>query len=196
MCASRNYEVVSGARSDEDGLLRLIAAGDEEAFSVFYAAHREAVLGFFRARVSDRELVFDLTAETFAAVVVGAASYTGESSASGVAWLYGIARNKLRESLRTKQVEDAARRRLQMEPIALDDTDLQRVDELTRGRESALERELRALPEATRQALLARLVEERDYDEIAERLQCSEQVVRQRVHRGLKRLRAGLKGAP
>jgi DNA-directed RNA polymerase specialized sigma24 family protein len=41
--------------------------------------------------------------------------------------------------------------------------------------------------------LVARLVEEEDYDEIAVRLQCSEQVVRQRVHRGLKQLRANLR---
>ena len=49
------------------------------------------------------------------------------------------------------------------------------------------------LPEATRSALIARLLEEQDYGQIAARLQCSEQVVRQRVHRGLKKLRAGLK---
>jgi RNA polymerase sigma-70 factor (ECF subfamily) len=49
------------------------------------------------------------------------------------------------------------------------------------------------LPEATRSALLERLVEEREYGEIAARLSCSEQVVRQRVHRGLKTLRANLR---
>ena len=40
---------------------------------------------------------------------------------------------------------------------------------------------------------LERLVEEREYGEIAARLECSEQVVRQRVHRGLKTLRANLR---
>jgi RNA polymerase sigma-70 factor (ECF subfamily) len=110
-----------------------------------------------------------------------------------VAWLFGIARNKLRESLRRDRVADAARRRLGMEPIALDDEALARVEERAGSGESNLTRALEALPEATRAALLARLVEERDYGEIAERLQCSEQVVRQRVHRGLKQLRANLR---
>jgi RNA polymerase sigma factor (sigma-70 family) len=180
-----------GSLRDEDaGLLRRVAAGDEDAFSVFYREHLDAVVAFFQRRVGDRELAFDLTAETFAAVVVSAGSYNED--APPVAWLFGIARNKLRESLRRNRVADGARRRLGMEPIALDDAALERVEERAGSGESGLQRALAELPETTRAALLARLVEEREYGEIAVRLHCSEQVVRQRVHRGLKQLRANL----
>jgi RNA polymerase sigma factor (sigma-70 family) len=179
------------SRADEGDLLRRIAAGEDDAFSVFYREHLDTIVAFFKRRVGDRELAFDLTAETFAAVVVSAGAYSGDGSP--VAWLFGIARNKLRESLRHDRVADAARRRLGMEPIALDDEALARVYEHAGSGESELARALEALPEATRSALLARLVEEEDYGEIAKRLQCSEQVVRQRVHRGLKRLRANLR---
>jgi RNA polymerase sigma-70 factor (ECF subfamily) len=79
-----------------------------------------------------------------------------------------------------------------MEPVVLDDLDLQRVEDRAAAGASALARELAALPEPTRRALLARVVEERGYGQIAADLGCSEQVVRQRVHRGLTRLRAGL----
>jgi len=168
-----------------------IAAGDEEAFSAFYREHLDAVVAFFRQRVGDGELALDLSAETFAAVVVSAGSYASEAPA--VAWLFGIARNKLRESLRRQRVADAARRRLRMEPLLLDDVNLQRVEERASSGAADLARALEELPEATRAALLARLVEEQEYSEIALRLHCSEQVARQRVHRGLKRLRAGLK---
>jgi RNA polymerase sigma factor (sigma-70 family) len=178
-------------QSDEADLLRRVAAGEDDAFAVFYREHLDAVVAFFQRRVADRELAFDLTAETFAAVVVSAGSYSGD--APPVAWLFGIARNKLRESLRRDRVADAARRRLGMEPIVLDDEALQRVEERAGSGESALTRALEGLPEATREALLARLVEELQYGEIAARLQCSEQVVRQRVHRGLKHLRANLR---
>jgi RNA polymerase sigma factor (sigma-70 family) len=109
-----------------------------------------------------------------------------------VAWLFGIARNKLRESLRRERVADGARRRLGMEPIALDDAALERVEERATAGEIELQRALAELPQDTRAALLERLVEEREYGEIAARLECSEQVVRQRVHRGLKQLRASL----
>ena len=179
------------SRPDDIGLLRRIAAGDDDAFSVFYREHLDAVVAFFQRRVGDRELAFDLTAETFAAVVIGAGSYAGDAPA--VAWLFGIARNKLRQSLRSDRVADEARRRLGMEPIALDDAALQRVEERADSGQSELTRALDDLPDATRAALLARLVEELEYGEIAARLQCSEQVVRQRVHRGLKQLRTHLK---
>lgn len=184
-----------GERADEeDGvLLRRIAGGDEAAFSVFYRRHVDAVLAFFGRRLLDAELSFDLTAETFAAVVVGAGGWQAQAPAVG--WLYGIARNKLRESLRAGRVEQDARRRLGMERLALLDRDIERIEE--RGGavgQALLERELAALPAPMREALLARLVEEQEYEQIAARLGCSEQVVRQRVHRGLTRLRAAMKG--
>jgi RNA polymerase sigma-70 factor (ECF subfamily) len=82
---------------------------------------------------------------------------------------------------------------LGLEPIALTDRDLERVEERAAAGGPELERALAALPEPIRLALLARVVDERGYDEIAAELECSEQLVRQRVHRGLARLRAGLK---
>jgi len=182
---------MDAARDRGSGLLRRIAAGDEEAFSAFYREHLDAVVAFFDRRVGDRELAFDLAAETFATVVVSAGAY--EPTGPGAAWLFGIARNKLRESLRRSKVEQTARRRLGMEPIVLEDGDLAGLDELAGSGDAALARALDELPEATRAALLARVVEEQEYGEIAARLQCSEQVVRQRVHRGLGRLRAEVK---
>jgi RNA polymerase sigma factor (sigma-70 family) len=175
---------------DESELLRRVATGDDEAFSSFYRRHLDAVVAFFMQRVGDRELAFDLSAETFAAVVVSAGSYRGDSPP--VAWLFGIARNKLRESLRRDRVADAARRRLGLEPMLVDDAGLRAVEERSANGDGELTRALAELPEGTRAALLARLVEEEDYGEIAARLNCSEQVVRQRVHRGLERLRASL----
>jgi RNA polymerase sigma-70 factor (ECF subfamily) len=178
---------------DDRELLGRIAAGDDDAFAVFYRRHLDPVVAFFRRRVAQPELAFDLAAETFAAVVVGAANYEGD--APPAAWLFGIARNKLRESLRRGRVEDAARRRLGMEPVVLDDEDLERVEERAAAGSAPLVRELAGLTEETRTALLARVVQEREYEQIAADLRCSEQVVRQRVHRGLARLRAGLKEA-
>ena len=178
------------AESRDQELLRRIAGGDEQAFADFYRNHLDGVVAFFRRRVPDGELAFDLAAETFAAVVSSAHAYEGDGPA--VAWLYGIARNKLRESLRRGRVEAGARERLGMSRIALDDRDLERVEERAGAGGHQLDEQLAALPEPIRRALLARLVEERSYTDIAAELQCSEQVARQRVHRGLTRLRAGL----
>jgi RNA polymerase sigma-70 factor (ECF subfamily) len=175
---------------DDRTLLERIARGDDAAFSAFYRTHLNAVVAFFRRRVSEPELAFDLAAETFAAVAARPDAWDG--SGEPVAWLFGIARNKLRESLRRGRVEDEARRALQLPRVALEDEDLARVEERAAAGGPELDRALAALPGPIRDALLARVVEERDYDEIAARLECSEQLVRQRVHRGLARLRAGL----
>jgi DNA-directed RNA polymerase specialized sigma24 family protein len=156
----------------DEQLLLAAAAGDDRAFAVFYRRHVDALIAFFRGRVPTPEQAFDLAAETLAIVALRPRDYRGEGPA--VAWLYGIARNVLRSSLRQGRIEDAARRRLGAEPTPLTDADL---------------------PAAMRQALLARVVEERDYPDIADELGCSEHVVRQRVSRGLARLRAGLEQA-
>ncbi len=175
--------------SDEQ-LLRATARGDEAAFASLYGRHLPAVLAFFRRRVPESDVAFDLAAETFAAVVLAAPRWRGDGSA--VAWLFGIARNKLRESLRAGRVEDDARRRLGMEPVPLDHGGLDAVEDHAVAGAAALEAALAALPPATRDALLARVVEERAYEEIAGLLRCSEQVVRQRVSRGLRTLRTTL----
>lgn len=178
--------------STDEQLLAAVATGDQDAFSAFYRRHLPAVLAFFRRRVPEPDIAFDLAAETFAAVVLSAGSWRGEAGATG--WLYGVARNKLRESLRAGGVEDAARTRLGLERIVVDDGGLDRVEERATAGEFELAAALDSLPKGTRDALLARVVEEQEYDEIAERLVCSEQVVRQRVSRGLRALKTTLEG--
>jgi RNA polymerase sigma-70 factor (ECF subfamily) len=70
----------------------------------------------------------------------------------------------------------------------LDDSDLALVDELS---ESDLVNQLAdLLPPDQLQALRARVIDEREYDEIARDLDCSEAVVRKRVSRALSTLRA------
>lgn len=177
-------------RSDE-ALLEAAAGGDDEAFAVVYRRHLPAVTGFFLRRVGDRELAFDLTAETFAAAALGCGRFrAGEGTAW--AWLFGIAANKLRESRRRGRVEADARRRLGLEPIALEDSDLLRVEELASTDAGAAEELVDQLPPEQRDAVVARVIEERAYGEIATRMCCSQAVVRQRVSRGLARVKQEL----
>jgi RNA polymerase sigma-70 factor (ECF subfamily) len=111
--------------------------------------------------------------------------------AEATPWLYGIARNKLRDSRRRGRVEDATRRRLGFEPVALEDEDLLRVDELAAQGPGAMAL-VDELPAEQGEAIKARVIEGREYAELASDLGCSESVVRQRVSRGLARLRTRL----
>ncbi len=163
--------------SDEE----LLAAvpGDPSAFGELYARHERPVLRYMLSRTRDPELAADLCAETFAAALLSARSWRGDGPAA--AWLWGVARRVLASSLRRARVEDAARRRLGMPPLILTDAAL---DEIR-----ALEM-LDALPADQAEAIRRHVIEDAGYDEIAAALGCSQQVVRQRVSRGLRTLRA------
>jgi RNA polymerase sigma factor (sigma-70 family) len=175
----------------DDELLAAAARGDGEAFAAFYRRHSSLVLGYLRRRVPEPELAFDLAAETFAAALLSVRRYK-PSSAPAAAWLLGIAQHKLLESLRRGRVEAAARRKLGLEPIVVEDADLAAVEASSATGAAQLARLLAELPDAQRRAVLARVVEEREYNEIAAELACSQQVVRQRVSRGLRTLRTQL----
>jgi RNA polymerase sigma factor (sigma-70 family) len=175
-------------RTDQE-LLALALTTEPEAFTVFYERHVDVVLAFLRRRTSSPEVAADLMAETFAAALLALHADTEpEQLEVPVAWLLGIARNKLFESYRRGRVEAAAREKLGLEPLVLDDSDLALVDELS---ESDLVSQLAdLLPADQLQALRARVIDEREYDEIARDLDCSEAVVRKRVSRALSTLRA------
>jgi RNA polymerase sigma-70 factor (ECF subfamily) len=173
------------ARLADDDLLALTPARPE-AFGEFYVRHEAAVLGFLHARTRDPELAADLAAEVFAAALVAVRRYRpGEAPA--VAWLFGIARNILLRSFKRRRVEDRARRRLEMPPLAISDELVERIDRL--GGDQRVEQMLDRLPPAQAQAVRSRVLEDAPYDRIAAELRCSESVVRQRVSRGLAVLR-------
>jgi RNA polymerase sigma factor (sigma-70 family) len=179
-------------RSDVDdrGLLVAAASGDDRAFAEFYRRWLGLVTGYHLRRTRSPELAFDLTAETFAAVVADLERFDPDRG-SAAGWLFGIAEHKLLDSVRRAKVESSARAQLGHEPLLLEDRDIERVEELADA--GGLERLLAQLPVPQREAVRARIVEERPYAEIAVEMDCSEAVVRQRVHRGLGRLRERLR---
>jgi RNA polymerase sigma factor (sigma-70 family) len=174
-----------------DGELLAETASKPKSFGLFYRRHEQLVMRFLNARCRDPELTADLTAETFARALEGAARFDPERTSANTAipWLLGIAHHTLVGSIRRGVVADNARRRLGGAPLALDDEALARVEQQA-ALDVPLEQLLGNLPEKARAAIVARVFEEREYDEIARQLGCSEQVVRQRVSRGLARLRS------
>jgi RNA polymerase sigma-70 factor (ECF subfamily) len=169
-------------------------AGDPDAFVAYYRRNLALVLAFFLRRTGDPELAADLAAEVFAAALVAAPRFRQRETPAR-AWLYGIAAHKLTDSRRRGRVEDRARRRLGLEPLVIEDQDLERAVELAGHADeaAALDRALDELPGHQRDAVLARVVDERSYAEIAAEMRCSEMLVRQRVSRGLGYLRSRIK---
>lgn len=173
--------------SDEE--LLVLGTRDAEAFGALYDRYEDLLLAFFRRATGRADLAADLTAEVFAAAIASADAFRPElGSARG--WLFGIARHELAQSWRRGRVEAQARRRLGMEPIVLSDENLERIDRLGEAGVVDSLALLQALPTDQRDAVRARVIDGMDYREAAQALGCSELVVRQRVSRGLRRLRA------
>jgi RNA polymerase sigma-70 factor, ECF subfamily len=154
-------------------------------FAAFHERHVGLVTAYLGRRVARPDLVFDLVAETFARALANRDQYD-ERRGPPVAWLLGIARNLVVDAARRGRVADEARRRLGMAPILLDDEAIERV-ELRASVD--LRRLLAELPESQREAVVRRVLADEPYAVIAEHIGCSEQVVRQRVSRGLAAMR-------
>lgn len=126
----------------------------------------------------------DVAAEVFAAALCSRAEYRPELGSPRV-WLLGIAAHKTSDALRRGCVERRAQQKLGIREIVWSEDDLDHVTEV--GGEAL--RAWNALPQEQRDAVHARIVEEREYREIARNSGVSEQVVRQRVSRGLAMMR-------
>src|SRR3954464_11179065 len=169
----------------------LLSARDAASFELFYCRHVDALLGFFARRTRDPELAADLTAETFAAALAARRRYPpGRGGAQ--AGLYGIALKKLADAQRRGYAESRARRRLGMERLELSDHDVARIERLARDEAAALLVE--QLAPDQREAVVAHVVHERSYGDIAGQLGTSEAVVRKRVSRGLHSVRQRMGG--
>jgi RNA polymerase sigma factor (sigma-70 family) len=174
-----------------DGTLLEQTDSRPEAFAVFYDRYETAVAGYFTRRTGDPELAADLTAEVFAAALGAAKRYRPEAP-TAAGWLFTIAHNTLATSLRRGQVEARARRRVGIrEAVAFTGEELERVECAASGDGWVMEL-LEQLPIEQREAVRARVLEERSYPDIAGELKTSELVVRKRVSRGLSNLRAEL----
>ncbi len=155
-------------------------------------AHFERpLLGFFLRATGRPELAADLTAETFACALESLRQIRPRSRPGRQIGCSAIARNVLGSSYRSSRVEAGARRRLGLPRLVIDDHAGRHHRAPTAGHEHAT-LALAGLPEHQRQAIQAHVLQERDYADIAGELHCSEAVVRQRVSRGLRTLRARL----
>ena len=117
MRGSRHSLVMAPAGSpSHDAALLRAARTDAAAFEAFYARGAPPLHAWVRARHNDPESANDLTAETFAAALVGLGRFRGQDPGDGVAWLWGIARNLLHQHYRTSRLETSARSKLTRAP--------------------------------------------------------------------------------
>ncbi len=165
-----------------------------DAFACFYDRYETAVVGYFTRRTRDTGLAVELTAETFAIALSASGRYRADAPTAAT-WLSTIAQSVLLKSprrggLRTTRGDGSEWR--------YDSIFQTRVGNAStpRASEDWVEGLLDTLPPDQRDAVRARIVEDRSYAELAQAQRMSEPVIRKRVSRGLASLRRHLERTP
>jgi RNA polymerase sigma factor (sigma-70 family) len=179
--------------SDAEALRRL--RRDPEAIVSLYDRHVARLVAALAAASGDPELAFDLAQETFARALERGHRVRVDESGSAWPWLWTVGRNLLRDAQRREVVDRSARRRLGIATVAYGD---QAIDDLiarvdAEELRSVLGQALEALSAEQRDAVVGRVVLDRDYAGLADG-SVDETAIRARVSRGLRALRIRLSG--
>ena len=186
----------SQQQSDAE-LLRLMLAGDEEAFTALYRRRQGGVYRFALQMSGSEALAEDVEQETFIVLMRRGAGFD-PSRGSVAAYLYGIARNHVLRAFERERAlvqfdeeaeesGDAAHENL----IARQDP----LGDLTRGETvEKLRQAVLALPAHYREALVLCELHEMSYAEAADALNCAVGTVRSRLHRARAMLAEKLRG--
>ena len=147
-------------------LVTRVCQGDQEAFRLIFDRYSRPVIGFIYDMVNDRELAEELTQETFVRAYRGIGGMNPETKLS--TWLFGIARNVARESLRVRM---KAKRQVDLDDesvLDLSDKEPAPVEQLlSKELNEIIRRSLAALDEDKRTVFTLKVFHQCSYEEIA-----------------------------
>lgn len=191
---ANNGDVMRPRRRVKNGVAGLLARSraSPEAFADFYEQMGRQVHCFFATRTEGPQRAVDLTAETFAQAFEHRREFRGASDKQAAAWLWKIAHNELAQHWRSRAVELAAVERLRLEPPALSEEELLEGERSIAAEElrEQIRRALELLPDDQQEVVRLRFVDDLSYEEIAQKLGVSNDVVRTRTSRALRALRS------
>lgn len=170
--------------SDAD-LLRLMTAGDEDAFTALYRRRQPGVYRFALQMSGSEAVAEDVTQEVFMVLMRDAHNYD-PTRGSLASYLYGVARNLVLRSFQKNRAyvslpDEAEGEETHETLVARHDPlgDLTRADSIARVRHAVL-----ALPAHYREAVVLCELHEMSYADAASVLNCAVGTVRSRLHRG------------
>ena len=168
--------------SDAD-LLRLMAGGDETAFTTLYRRYQGPLYRFALQMSGQTELAEEVTQEVFMWLMRESRQY---QSGRGplISYLYGVTRNYVLRHLERDQAHAVSLDDAENEAALLTAADDDVLSELTRGeRIDLLRQAILGLPTPYREVVVLCDLHELDYTETATILGCPIGTVRSRLHR-------------
>lgn len=147
-------------------LVARASRGDQEAFRLIFERYSRPVISFIYDMVSDRALAEELTQETFVRAFRSLEGLREETRFS--TWLFGIAKNVARESLRAR-VRDSRRVDLDDQSVLdLSDREPVPVNQLlNKELNELIQRSLALLDEDKRLVFTLKVFQQCSYEEIA-----------------------------
>jgi RNA polymerase sigma-70 factor (ECF subfamily) len=186
---------ISQIPGDED-LLRMMMAGDEDAFATLYRRRQGAIYRFALHMSGSPEVAEDVTQEVFMTLIGDAGRYD-QARGSLASYLYGIARNHVlrrhgADRYYVQLLDDQDDEPPTVGPVAREDpfADLARNEVI-----EAVRRGVLALPTHYREVIVLCDLHEMNYADAAGVLGCALGTVRSRLHRARKVLAEKLRAA-
>jgi RNA polymerase sigma-70 factor, ECF subfamily len=184
---------------DDAQVMLRVREGDDGAFNYLVERYRRAMIGFMYRMVHNAAIAEELAQEVFLRVYRSRSSYSAD--AKFTTWLYRIATNlavnHARDNKHERPEEKASLDEVNEETgQAMDvaDTRLNVEQGILRGeRLLAIRRQVEALPERQRMAVMMHKYQELDYRQIAEVLHLSESATKSLLFRAYETLRQSLK---
>jgi RNA polymerase sigma-70 factor (ECF subfamily) len=141
--------------------------GEDEAFRLIFERYARPIVSFIYDMVSQRELAEELAQETFVRAFKNLNSLRDDTKLS--TWLFGIARNVARESIRARVREDHKIEIDDDRVIELSDNKLTPDDQLlNKELNRVIQSALGELDEDKRLVFTLKVFHQRSYEEIAE----------------------------
>lgn len=182
-------QTLAAGAGENDALARMAhnhSATAQEAFDELYCRHFQRVYRYHMAHTGNEADAQDLTAQTFLAALEGISRYRG--AGSFLAWLLGIARNKMAQYYRSRRSETS----LDLADELPDPAASPEVAAAGRLQFAQVSRAMRSLVPERAEAIELCIFGELPAAEAAAVMGKSEAAVKMLVLRGLKDLRARL----
>jgi RNA polymerase sigma-70 factor (ECF subfamily) len=181
---------------NDNDLLRLMLAGDEEALSVLYRRRQGSVYRFALQMSGSRPIAEDVTQEVFL-FLMREGHVFDDSRGTVAAFLLGVARVHVRRRLRAEhRLEPLGYDSDDDDPFIHSTTDVCPLEDLTRAETiESVRKAVLSLPPKYREVVVLCELQDVSYGETAEILGCAIGTVRSRLHRGRALLLAKLRPA-
>jgi len=181
---------------NDNDLLRLMLAGDEEALSVLYRRRQGSVYRFALQMSGSRSIAEDVTQEVFLFLMREGQVFDDSKGTVG-AFLLGVARVHVRRRLRAEHRLEPLGDESDDDDVFMQSTsDICPLEDLTRAETiESVRKAVLSLPPKYREVVVLCELQDVSYGETAEILGCAIGTVRSRLHRGRALLLAKLRPA-